>query len=219
MRLLAEKLAAGYRLILGSGSPRRRQILTDCGLPFVIAQPFDTQEVWPPEMPAEKVAEYLAELKSEAYSEPLQPGDILLTADTTVVLDGRVLGKPVNLDDAREMLKSLSERTHEVITGVALRQHADGGGMKFQPTAGGGGGLSASPSTLKFSVQTSVRFRELTTQEIDYYVDTFRPLDKAGAYGIQEWIGLVGVEHIEGSFHNVMGLPIQRIYSELLKLV
>ena len=195
--LLKDKLAK-RNLILASASPRRRQILADSGLPFTLAEPYEVSEVWPAEMPADEVAEYLAVLKSDAYPTPLAPADILLTADTIVVLDGAILGKPHDRNEAMEMLGRLSGREHRVITGVALR--------------------SLEKCTV-FSAVSSVRFRRLTPEEIEYYVDTFRPLDKAGAYGIQEWIGYVGIERIEGSFYNVMGLPMQIIYTELDRFI
>jgi septum formation protein len=191
--LLKDKLAE-RRLILASGSPRRRQILAEAGLPFTLAAPFEVAEVWPPEIPAERVAGYLAALKSDAYPEQLAPGDILLTADTTVVVDNRVLGKPADEAEAVEILTLLSGRAHKVITGVVLR------------TAAGRETLSA---------ESTVWFRTLTPEEIRHYVVNFRPMDKAGAYAIQEWIGHVGITRIEGSFYNVMGLPIQMIYSAL----
>jgi septum formation protein len=195
--LLKDKLAE-WRLILASGSPRRREILTDAGLPFTLAASYDVAEVWPAELPADEVAEYLAALKSEGYPEPLGPRDILLTADTTVLLDERILGKPHDETEAEEMLAALSGREHRVVTGVCVRT-AEGAEM--------------------FSAQTKVWFRALTREETEYYARTFRPMDKAGAYAIQEWIGHVGIERIEGSYYNVMGLPIQQIYSRLDNLI
>ncbi len=195
--LLKDKLK-NYNLILASASPRRRQILEGAGLPFTLAAPYEVDEVWPAELPAEKVAGYLAALKSEAYPEPLKPGEILLTADTIVVLGERILGKPRDEGEAVEMLAALSGRAHKVITGVALRTR-DGGET--------------------FGAQTTMWFRNLTPEEIEYYVAAFRPMDKAGAYAIQEWIGHVGIERIEGSFYNVMGLPIQAIYVKLNEMI
>ncbi len=191
--LLKDKLAR-HRLILASASPRRRQILADAELPFVLAAPYEVDEVWPADLPVDRVAAYLAELKSDARPEPLARGDILLTADTTVVLGDRVLGKPRDEAEAVEMLAALSGRDHRVITGVTLRT----------PTRKD-----------TFSAESTVRFRSLSREEIEYYVRTYHPMDKAGAYAIQEWIGYVGIERIEGSFYNVMGLPIQRICSHL----
>jgi septum formation protein len=212
--LLKDKLE-GRRLILASGSPRRRQILADSGLPFVTAAPYETEEVWPEGMDAEKVAAYLAELKSEAFPEPLAVGDILLTADTTVVLEGQILGKPRDRDEAVRMLEQLSGREHKVITGVVLRC----GGSVGSEERKGGDGAGTPENREVFSAESLVWFRELRLEEIDYYVDTFRPFDKAGAYGIQEWIGYVGCERIEGSFYNVMGLPIQIIYNHLNRII
>ena len=170
----------------------------------MLAEPYEVAEEWPENVPAEKVAEYVAELKSEAYPRALAEGDVLLTADTTVVLGDRILGKPADSDDAIRMLGLLSGRKHEVVTGVVLRS--------------GGGFVGGEPCTARresFSVATKVWFRELRPDEIEYYVRTFAPLDKAGAYGIQEWIGHVGVTRIDGSFYNVMGLPVQTIYARL----
>ena len=191
--LLHDKLKP-YRLILASQSPRRRQLLADAGIEFVLAPRFECEESFPDTMPAAEVAEYLSSLKSEAYPEPLGANDILLTADTVVIACNRILGKPADRADAIEMITMLSGREHEVVTGVTLR----------------------SAERVKcFSVVSKVRFRALLQEEIEYYVDTYRPYDKAGSYGIQEWIGYVGIEGIEGSFYNVMGLPVQRLYCEL----
>ena len=191
--LLHDKLKP-YRLILASQSPRRRQLLADAGLEFVLAPRFECEESFPDTMPAAEVAEYLSSLKSEAYPEPLGTNDILLTADTVVIACNRILGKPADRAEAIEMITMLSGRDHEVVTGVTLR---------------------SAECVKSFSVVSKVQFRALAQEEIEYYVDTYRPFDKAGSYGIQEWIGYVGIEGIEGSFYNVMGLPVQRLYSEL----
>lgn len=191
--LLHEKLAP-YNLILASQSPRRRQLLADAGLKFRLAPRFECREEYPSELPTEQVAEYLSCLKSEAYPESLRAEDILLTADTVVVAEGRILGKPSDREDAIAILKMLSGKSHEVITGVTLRSR---------------------DKKKSFSSHSKVRFRSLRQEEIEYYVDTYKPMDKAGAYGIQEWIGYIGIEGIEGSFFNVMGLPIQRLYCEM----
>ena len=191
--LLHDKLKP-YRLILASQSPRRRQLLADAGIEFVLAPRFECEEAFPDTMPAAEVAEYLSSLKSEAYPEPLGANDILLTADTVVIACNRILGKPADRAEAIEMITMLSGREHEVVTGVTLR---------------------SAERVKSFSVVSKVRFRALLQEEIEYYVDTYRPYDKAGSYGIQEWIGYVGIEGIEGSFYNVMGLPVQRLYSEL----
>lgn len=191
--LLQEKLR-NRRLLLASQSPRRRELLTGSGLSYELAPRYDCDEVYPAGLPAEEVPGYLSELKSRAYPAPLDRTDILLTADTVVVLDGEVLCKPRDREDAARMLRRLSGHSHTVVTGVTLR---------------------TPDRTHTFSVRSDVRFRELTDEEIDYYVDTFRPFDKAGSYGIQEWIGYVAIERIDGSFYNVMGLPIQKVYTEL----
>ena len=165
---------------------------------FTLADCFGCDETFPQNMPAEDVAEYLSRLKSEAYPEPLAEGDILLTADTVVIANNRVLGKPSDRAEAIEMISLLSGCDHEVITGCTLR---------------------TATRQRSFSVRSKVHFRALDREEIEYYVDTYSPMDKAGAYGLQEWIGYVGIESIEGSFYNVMGLPVQRLYCELEKFV
>ena len=149
-------------------------------------------------MPSVEVAEYLSRLKSNAYPKSLAANDILLTADTIVVVDNTILGKPTDREDAVAMLRMLSGRKHTVITGVTMR---------------------TADSCKSFSVASTVSFRELKAEEIDYYIDTYRPFDKAGAYGIQEWIGYVAIEGIDGSFFNVMGLPVQRLYVELSEFI
>jgi septum formation protein len=195
--LLHDKLKS-YRLILASQSPRRRQLLSDACIEFTLADRFECDETFPQDMPAEDVAEYLSRLKSDAYPEPLAEGDILLTADTVVIANNRVLGKPSDRAEAIEMISLLSGCDHEVITGCTLR---------------------TATRQRSFSVRSKVHFRALDREEIEYYVDCYRPFDKAGAYGIQEWIGYVGIEGIEGSFYNVMGLPVQRLYSILKEFI
>ena len=195
--LLHDKLKQ-WRLVLASQSPRRRQLLQDAGIEFSLAPRFECEESYPESLPAAEVAEYLSRLKSEAYPEVLGEGEILLTADTVVVAKECVLGKPADRSEAIEMIEMLSGSEHEVITGVALR---------------------SAERMESFSALSKVRFRELSREEIEYYVDTYSPMDKAGAYGIQEWIGYVGIESIEGSFYNVMGLPVQRLYCELEKFI
>jgi septum formation protein len=191
--LLHDKLKS-FRLILASQSPRRRQLLSDAGIEYELAPRFECDEVFPEDLPAEEVAEYLSRLKSEAYPLQLEKNDILLTADTVVVASGEVLGKPADRADAIAIIEKLSGKEHEVITGVTLR---------------------SAERINSFSSHSKVRFRALTDEEIEYYVKTYAPMDKAGAYGIQEWIGYVGIEGIDGSFFNVMGLPVQRLYCEL----
>lgn len=195
--LLNDKLKP-FRLLLASQSPRRRELMTGCGLPYELAPKYDCEEIYPEDLPAEQVPLFLSRLKSETYPVPLAPNDILLTADTVVVLDGEVLGKPHSRDDALRMLGRLSGRRHTVVSGVTLR---------------------TAQRMHSFEVRTSVWFRTLTTEEIEHYVHTYRPFDKAGSYGIQEWIGYAAIERIEGSFYNVMGLPIQKVYTELDKFL
>jgi septum formation protein len=195
--LLHDKLSS-KRLILASASPRRRQLLADCDIPFVVAEPFDCNEEYPPQMPSHEVAEYLSGLKSDAYPHTLAADEILLTADTVVIVDDHILGKPSSAEEAVAMLQMLSGRVHNVVTGVTIR---------------------SAERRRSFSVSSSVSFRTLTADEIDYYITRYRPFDKAGSYGIQEWIGYVAIESIEGSFFNVMGLPVQRLYVELGEFV
>ena len=191
--LLHEKLK-NRRLILASKSPRRRELLSAAGLEYRLAGDYDVEERYPDTLPAEEVPEYLALLKSRSYPEALAPDEVLIAADTVVVLEGRILGKPHSREEAVEMLSALSGVRHWVVSGVAIR---------------------TAERCEHFSVRTDVWFRPLTREEIEYYVDTFQPFDKAGAYGIQEWIGYAAIERIEGSFYNVMGLPIQQLYVRL----
>ena len=195
--LLQDRLK-DYRLILASASPRRRELLAACDLDFVLADKFECEECYPAELEADKVAEYLSQLKSNAYPHALGEKDILLTADTVVILGDKILGKPHSEEEAIEMISSLSGATHKVVTGVTLR---------------------TAKQTISFSAESLVSFRTLEAEEVRYYVEKYRPLDKAGAYGIQEWIGYIGIEGIEGSFYNVMGLPVQRLYSALKELI
>lgn len=183
-----------YRLILASNSPRRRELMTSADLEFTMAEKFDVPEIYPFDTPAHNVPSYLSELKSNGYPHELEPSDILITADTVVIIDNCVLGKPTSEADAFEMLSRLSGRTHKVVTAVTLRS------TKIMRT---------------FSASSEVDFRELDSEEIQYYISKYRPMDKAGAYGIQEWIGCTAIRSIRGSFYNVMGLPIQMLYQEL----
>lgn len=191
--LLHEKLKA-FNIILASASPRRRELLRATGIEYALAPKFDCDEVYPTTLPAEDVAAYLSQLKSHAYPHALGVNDILITADTTVVLGNEVLGKPADEAEARLMIARLSGREHSVVTGVTLR---------------------SVDNERCFSSTSKVRFAPLTEEQIAYYVENYRPMDKAGAYGIQEWIGYCGIESIEGSFYNVMGLPVQRLCREL----
>ena len=191
--LLHEKLK-NKRVILASNSPRRRQLLSEAGFRFDTAEKYECDERVPADLPAADTAEYIAALKNRAYPEPLAENEILITADTVVIVGDEVLGKPADRNDALRMLRLLSGRTHTVTTGVMFR---------------------TVDKSLIFKAETAVTFRKLTDEEAEYYVDNFRPYDKAGAYGIQEWIGYAAAERIEGSFYNVMGLPVQRLYKEL----
>lgn len=185
-----------WRLILASASPRRRQLLQGLDLPVEITQT-DIDETPPPGLPDDEVAEYLAVKKAEAWTGELASDQVLITADTTVLIDDHLLTKPVDDGDARRMLALLSGREHRVITGVCLR---------------------TSGSHTSFADTAIVRFRAMDPAEIAYYVERHRPLDKAGAYGVQDWIGYTAVEHIAGSFYTVMGLPMHRVYSALREL-
>ena len=195
--LLKDKLQ-NYRLILASASPRRRELLAACDLDFVLAEKFECEECFPADLEADKVAEYLSQLNSNAYPHALAGNDILLTADTVVIADGEILGKPKDSADAERMLKMLSGSTHKVVTGVTLR---------------------TAKQTISFSAESLVSFRTLENEEIAYYIEKYRPLDKAGAYGIQEWIGYTAIEGLQGSFYNVMGLPVQKVCIALKELV
>ncbi|MBN2767029.1 MAG: septum formation protein Maf [Paludibacteraceae bacterium] len=187
------KNIAHFDIILASQSPRRRELLKGLDIDFRI-EIIDVDESFPNGMMGVEIPMYLAEKKANAYRSIMQENSMLITADTIVWHEGRVLNKPVDEADARKMLSKLSGKTHQVITGVCI-------------------------STLRkrrvFHVISEVRFARLTETEIDYYLENYKPYDKAGSYGVQEWIGFVGVEHINGSYFNVMGLPVQRLYNEL----
>jgi len=190
-----EQFDSKYNILLASASYRRRELLTQLGVRYSLVKPSQEEEVVPADICVDNVSEYLACQKSNAYKE-LKDNDLLITADTTVVVDDRILGKPKDYSDAFQMLKLLSGKTHYVITGVCLR---------------------SVDKIVSFSVKTDVTFSKLDDDEIRFYVENFKPYDKAGAYGIQEWIGKVAVESINGSFYNVVGLPVQRLYRELKK--
>ena len=195
--LLQDRLK-NHRLILASASPRRHELLAACDIDFTLAEKFECDERYPADLEADKVAEYLSQLKSNAYPHTLKEGDILLTADTVVIAGGEILGKPKDNADAERMLKILSGATHKVVTGVTLRTPL---------------------RTISFSAESLVTFRVLENEEIEYYIEKYRPLDKAGAYGIQEWIGYTAIEGLQGSFYNVMGLPVQKVCIALKELV
>ena len=184
------------RLLLASKSPRRRELLGRLDFPLTIVD-VDVDERILESLPVEQVAETLARHKADGYSAKISTNEVLVTADTVVVLGNRVLGKPHGREEAVEMLRQLSGKVHQVYTGVCLR---------------------SADRSVSFSERTDVHFRHLTDDEINHYVDVYKPFDKAGAYGIQEWIGMVGIERIEGCYYNVMGLPLARLYRELMLL-
>ena len=184
------------KIILGSNSPRRRELLAGLDVEFEVIVVPDIDESFPDGLPVEEVPQYIAKAKADAYLGMIDGDTLVITADTVVVLDEEILGKPHDDDDARRILRKLSGRTHQVITGVCL---------------------TSTDKQSVFAVTTDVTFKALTDDEIDYYVDRYHPLDKAGAYGIQEWIGHIGVTAMKGSYFNVMGLPVQRIYMEMQK--
>lgn len=185
----------GRRLILASGSPRRRELLAQLGVDFEVKSAGDVDESFTADTPALEVAPMLAKRKAKSYREHyMQPDEVVITADTVVVVDDEVLGKPKDEADARSMLRQLSGRTHTVVTGVAVMWN---------------------DKSLCRSVRTDVTFAPLSDDEINYYVEHYRPMDKAGAYGIQEWIGCIGISAISGSYYNVMGLPLRVLYEML----
>lgn len=187
---------AGYRVILGSKSPRRRELLEQLGLSFECLTIDGIKEEYPKDIPVHEVPEYLSRLKADAYKVLIGERDLVITADTVVISEGKIFGKPRDEQEAVDMLLQLSGRVHEVVSGVTVmtRRRRE-----------------------SFSSVTRVRFDNITPEEACYYVSRYAPLDKAGAYGIQEWIGCVAVEGIEGSFYNVMGLPVNRLYHLLKK--
>ena len=182
------------KIILASGSPRRQQLLSDLGIPFTVLVIKDINESYPTSLPAQEVAAYLSEKKAAIYQPQLKENHIVITADTVVISNGQVLGKPQDREEAKTMLLALSGKEHQVITGVTL---------------------TSKEKTQTFSALTDVTFSPLDDDEINYYIDNYEPFDKAGAYGIQEWIGYVGVESIRGSYFNVMGLPVHQLYQAL----
>lgn len=196
------------KLILASNSPRRKELLAGLNIPYEVHIIKGIDESYPENLPAKEIAEYIANKKAAPYKlwfsdatnipqdVKIDDNTIIVTADTVVVVDNKILGKPKDYADACDMLKAISGRKHQVYTGVCLLSH------NMQKN---------------FSVCTDVTFRSLTDEEIDYYIKNFKPFDKAGAYGIQEWIGYIGVTRLEGSYFNVMGLPVQRIFDELKK--
>ncbi len=186
----------GKKVFLASNSPRRRQLLAGLDVDFTVDTGTDFEEVFPEDMPHCEVPAHMSEGKSRCFHRPLEKDEILITSDTMVLLDSYIMGKPHSREEALDMLRRLSGRTHEVITAVTVRD------CNTQETV---------------TDTTLVTFREMTEEEIEYYVDTCKPYDKAGAYGIQEWLGYAACTGIEGSFYNVMGFPVHKVYDELIK--
>lgn len=187
-------VAKDYKIILASNSPRRKELLAGIDVQFEVRVIQDIDESYPADLPTKDIAEYISHKKAAVYQQQMAPDELIITADTIVVLGNEVMGKPHDEADARRMLRELSGRTHQVITGVTL---------------------TTIQKQVSFSVETDVTFKQLSDSEIGYYVSHYKPFDKAGAYGIQEWIGHIGVTALQGSYFNVMGLPVQRIYEAL----
>lgn len=187
-------VARDYHIILASNSPRRKELLAGIDVNFDVRVIPDIDESYPASLPTKDIAEYISRKKAAVYRQQMAADELIITADTIVVLDSEVMGKPHDEADASRMLRELSGRTHQVITGVTL---------------------TTTDRQQSFSVETDVSFKSLTDEEINYYIQHYKPFDKAGAYGIQEWIGHIGVTAMKGSYFNVMGLPVQRIYEAL----
>ena len=183
-----------WKIILASNSPRRKELLAGLDLQFEVRVLQNIDESYPEDLPTKEIAEFISKKKADAYVQTMADDELVITADTVVILGDEVMGKPRDEADAKRMLGELSGQTHQVATGVTL---------------------STKERQMSFSVVTDVTFKQLSSDEIDYYVRTYHPMDKAGAYGIQEWIGYIGVTALNGSYFNVMGLPVQRIYEAL----
>ncbi len=187
-----------YNILLGSKSPRRRELLNQLRIPFTVVTIGGLEETYPDTLRKEEIPQFLANQKADAYLDSMHDNDMVITADTLVILDDKVLGKPKDMPQAIAMLMELSGKVHKVVSGVCI---------------------STKMKRVSFSSVTEVRFSNITEEEARYYVENFLPLDKAGAYGIQEWIGCVAVEWIEGSYYNVMGLPVNQLYRELKSFI
>ena len=183
-----------YKVILGSQSPRRKELLAGLAIDFEVKTMPDIEETYPENLKREEIPMYIARQKANAYKSLMSDDVLLITADTIVWLNGKVYGKPADETDAKTMLRALSGQTHEVITGVCI---------------------TSIQKQIIFHAVSSVKFAKLDENEIEYYIHKYRPYDKAGAYGVQEWIGYVGVESLNGSFYNVMGLPVRMLYNYL----
>jgi septum formation protein len=185
------------RLILGSASPRRKELLAGMGFTFRVQRLDVDEDNWPEQLMGGDIARHLSEKKAKSYPAALSADEVLITADTIVWCEGKIYNKPENAESAKRMLKSLSGKMHEVYTAVSLRQKN---------------------SLQTFCDLSKVWFKDFTEAEIDYYISEYRPFDKAGSYGVQEWLGYIGIEKIEGSFYNVMGLPVKKVYEELTRI-
>lgn len=183
-----------YRIILASASPRRKELLSKLDIDFTVKVLSDVDESFPASLSVVQVPQYISRKKADAYRQEMQENDMVITADTVVAVGRRILGKPKSAEEARVMLKLLSDRYHRVVTGVTIM---------------------TAKRTETFATVSRVRFTRLNDEEIDYYISKYKPFDKAGAYGIQEWIGMVGITELNGSYFNVMGLPVQRLYAKL----
>lgn len=183
-----------YRIILASASPRRKELLSKLDIDFTVKVLYDVDESFPASLSVVQVPQYISRKKADAYCQEMQENDMVITADTVVAVGRRILGKPKSAEEARVMLKLLSDRYHRVVTGVTIM---------------------TAKRTETFATVSRVRFTRLNDEEIDYYISKYKPFDKAGAYGIQEWIGMVGITELNGSYFNVMGLPVQRLYAKL----
>ena len=188
----------GKKIILGSNSPRRKELIAGLDIEFTVDTGNTFEELYGPETPHEQIPEVLSEGKSHGFHRPLEDDEILITSDTLVLCEDRVMGKPQSREDAIDMIRFLSGRSHKVITAITLRD---------------------SQKCHTSSDTAVVYFKDLTDNEIEYYVDTYKPFDKAGAYGIQEWIGYIGIGKIEGSYFTIMGLPVHLVYQELVKFI
>lgn len=183
-----------YKIVLASNSPRRKELLGGLGIPFEVRKKQGIDESYPEGLNGEQIALHISKKKAEAYKSDMTEDELIITADTIVYVDGEVLGKPKDKDDARRMFKLMSGKEHQVITGVCV---------------------VTKEKTVQFASVTDVTFTQLDDEEIDFYINNYKPYDKAGAYGIQEWIGYVGITGIRGSYFNVVGLPVQRLYTAL----
>ncbi len=183
-----------YKIILASASPRRRELMSGLDVVFEVRTLPDVDESFPDSLQGGEIPLYISQKKAAAYREFMAPDELVITADTIVWLDGKALGKPADEDDARKMLRHMSGKTHNVYTGVTI---------------------TTATASVSFTACSNVTFASLGDEEIDYYLSKYRPMDKAGSYGVQEWIGYIGIENIEGSYFNVMGVPVQRLYNEL----